>query len=297
VVTTSFFNSQWQELETLESQPVGCVTYIWGLRYIDDLILRERVAEKLYSLADPNWNVVAVCDSVGMVHERMKYHAFGKVTWLNAVFATKVNSSYAWNRTFTGQVFDIETGLMLYRNRYYHTGLGRFMSRDLIGYDAEDVNIYRYCLDNPIKNIDEYGDYAQLIWIGARWVMQKVGQRQAARAVMAAAEGARIKAAAKAVAAAIVMAAADATKDRIKSKCRENCEPCIPPAGTIMIDRVDKNQGGHYPAGDPHTHLLEVNQNANCDCFTNKCDPEVLDGDLTGIFPQKTEVSGGGPKR
>jgi hypothetical protein len=31
-----------------------------GLRYIDDLVLRDRGVERKYALQDPNWNVVAV---------------------------------------------------------------------------------------------------------------------------------------------------------------------------------------------------------------------------------------------
>ncbi|MCL2742638.1 MAG: RHS repeat protein, partial [Planctomycetaceae bacterium] len=78
VETKSFFNKQWQELESrTEMQSLDCVSYIWGLRYIDDLILREKGAERLYSLADPNWNVVALTDVSGIVQERMKYDAFG----------------------------------------------------------------------------------------------------------------------------------------------------------------------------------------------------------------------------
>jgi hypothetical protein len=51
VTTTSYFNSQWQELESItSSQPT---IYVWGQRYIDDLVLREKGEEKLYSLADP----------------------------------------------------------------------------------------------------------------------------------------------------------------------------------------------------------------------------------------------------
>jgi len=140
-VTTSFFNENWQELESITAGQV--TSFVWGVRYIDDLILREKGVERLYSLADPNWNVVATTNAAGVVQERMKYDAFGKVTWLDAAFAEKANSGFAWNRTFTGQVLDNETGLMLYRNRYYHTGLGRFVSRDPIGYEAGDINIYR----------------------------------------------------------------------------------------------------------------------------------------------------------
>ena len=154
VVTTSVFNQQWQELETLlganEPRTLESVN-IWGNRYIDDLVLREKGAERLYSIADPNWNVVAITNASGTVQERMRYDAFGKVTWLDAAFATKASSGFSWDRTFTGQVLDSETGLMLYRNRFYHTGLGRFVQRDPIGYDAEDVNVYR-CVANSICN-------------------------------------------------------------------------------------------------------------------------------------------------
>jgi len=155
VTTTSFFNSQWQELESAIS---GMTTsYLWGIRYIDDLILRERNEGRLYSLADANWNVVATTDALGMVQERMRYDAFGNVTWLDSAFAVKANSDYGWNRTFTGQVLDAETGLMLYRNRYYHTGLGRFITRDPIGYAAGDVSLYRYVENDSINLSDILG--------------------------------------------------------------------------------------------------------------------------------------------
>jgi len=155
-ITTSFFNENWQELES--SVTTGQTTrYIWGTRYIDDLVLREKGSEKLYSFADPNWNVVALTDASGIMQERMKYDAFGKVTWMTAVFATKGSSSYDWNRTFTGQVLDAESGLMLYRNRFYHTGLGRFVQRDPIGYEGGGISLYRYAENGPTNKNDDFG--------------------------------------------------------------------------------------------------------------------------------------------
>jgi len=111
----------------------------------------------LYSIADPNWNVVAVANASGAVVERLRYDAFGKITWLDAAFAVKANSAYAWNRTFTGQVFDAETGLMLYRNRYYHTELGRFTQRDPIGYRGSGLNLLRYSHNKPLIYTDPSG--------------------------------------------------------------------------------------------------------------------------------------------
>jgi RHS repeat-associated protein len=154
-ITKSFFNEKWQELESVTNNQV--TSYVWGLRYIDDLVLREKGEERLYSLADPNWNVVAICDSIGSVVERMKYDAFGKITWLDNNFSVKNGSDYNWNRTFTGQVLDTETELMSYRNRFYHVGLGRFVSRDLVEYDNGDNCLYVYVMNKPLVYVDIFG--------------------------------------------------------------------------------------------------------------------------------------------
>jgi RHS repeat-associated protein len=155
VVIQSFFNENWQELESKTGAEL--TTYIWGLRYVDDLILREKATEKLYSIADPNWNVVAICDNTGDIQERYTYNAFGKRNVLNNIFVAQIESAYNWNRAFTGQVLDNETGLMLYRNRYYHVELGRFVNRDPIGYDAGDENLYRYITNCPLSRMDVHG--------------------------------------------------------------------------------------------------------------------------------------------
>jgi RHS repeat-associated protein len=154
-VTKSFFNEDWQEIESQTGNEI--TSYIWGLRYIDDLVLREKGEERLYSLADPNWNVVAICNASDDIQERYTYNAFGKRNVFDAIFTTKVETEFNWNRAFTGQVLDIETGLMLFRNRFYHVIFGRWVSRDPIGYDGKDVNIYRYVYNNSLKYQDEYG--------------------------------------------------------------------------------------------------------------------------------------------
>jgi len=50
--------------------------------------------------------------------------------------------------------------MMVYRNRFYHTGLGRFVHRDPIEYLAGDANLYRYVWNMPNKWVDPLG----LIW-------------------------------------------------------------------------------------------------------------------------------------
>jgi hypothetical protein len=86
-----YYNNQWQCLEErLDDETRGVLQYVWGLRYIDDLVLCDRDAdltsgtgslghsgsgqeERLYALTDRNFNVVALADAAGDVVERYRY--------------------------------------------------------------------------------------------------------------------------------------------------------------------------------------------------------------------------------
>jgi len=48
------------------------------------------------------------------------------------------------------------------RNRYYHAGLGRWGSRDSVGY-ADGVNIYAYAGGSPVALLDAMGQAAQSV--------------------------------------------------------------------------------------------------------------------------------------
>jgi len=57
---------------------------------------------------------------------------------------------------YTGRRLDPETILYYYRARYYHAGLGRFVSRDPIGY-VDGVNFYQYVGNSPTQFVDPSG--------------------------------------------------------------------------------------------------------------------------------------------
>ena len=56
---------------------------------------------------------------------------------------------------FTGREND-GTGLLAYRNRYYNTTWGRFISEDPMGLRGR-INVYAYANDNPISVKDPSG--------------------------------------------------------------------------------------------------------------------------------------------
>ena len=162
-----YYTDDWQCLEErVDTSTDPAVQYVWGIRYVDDLVLRDRdtssprdgtLDERLYSLADPNFNVVALAESDGDVVERYTYTAYGQATILTPAFASRATTSYAWHYRYTTRRLDAETGMMYYRNRYYHVTLGRFVTRDPIGYDAGDVNLQRYLGNEPLGLFDPSG--------------------------------------------------------------------------------------------------------------------------------------------
>ncbi|MDR2409259.1 MAG: RHS repeat-associated core domain-containing protein, partial [Bacteroidales bacterium] len=154
-VTKSFFNENWQEVESVTNNQV--TSYVWGLRYIDDLVLREKGEERLYSLADPNWNVIAICDSTGDIQERYTYDAFGVIVYQSENFDEKIHSDYDWTYLYATRNFDFETGLYCNRNRYYHPTLGQFINPDPLRYNARDINFFRYVLNSPLGLVDPWG--------------------------------------------------------------------------------------------------------------------------------------------
>ena len=166
-----YYTDQWQAIEertasggTVADDP-DC-QYVWGPQYVDHLILRDRqtttsgaVTERLYALRDANWNVTALVDILGNPIERFTYTAYGTMEVRTPLFQlTGAPSLYAWPYTYTTRRLDEETGLMYYRNRMYHPELGRFVSRDPVGYAVGDFNLYSYCNSSPNAHVDASGE-------------------------------------------------------------------------------------------------------------------------------------------
>jgi RHS repeat-associated protein len=89
--------------------------------------------------SDANYNVTAaVDDSTDAVVERYNYTPYGTPTVLDANFAADSDqvSDIGNTHLYTGRERDPETGLQLNRHRYYASHLGRWTTRDPIGYDA-----------------------------------------------------------------------------------------------------------------------------------------------------------------
>jgi RHS repeat-associated protein len=191
-----YYSDQWQVLE--ERTGTGGLAdcqFLWGMRYIDDLILRDRhdVApyssseasessesssiansdsssssssseenppERLYALHD-QWHVVALIARGGSLAERYAYTAFGSRIVLSQSFSPRIDSIYEWDILYGAYRLDSETGLYQIRYRFLHPGSGRWLSRDPVQTLGE-FNLYRYSQNSPVNLTDPLG-----LWVVA----------------------------------------------------------------------------------------------------------------------------------
>lgn len=60
-------------------------------------------------------------------------------------------------------MIDDGNGLLYMRARYYDPEVGRFISKDPIGFWGGDLNLYAYVVNNPVNYVDPSG--LQLAWV------------------------------------------------------------------------------------------------------------------------------------
>lgn len=164
-----YYSSGWQVLEERMSG-VTKNQYVWGLGYIDALVLRDRDAdansgngleERLYAQQDANWNVTSLMDGTGStsapVLQRNIFDPYGQTSVLTSTWTTGSQGTYGFQYLFQGGRFDAATGLYHFRNRDLSPSLGRWISQDPIQYQSNDMNLYRGYSNSPTTSIDPLG--------------------------------------------------------------------------------------------------------------------------------------------
>ena len=161
------YSSLWQVLEeyvAATSLTTPVVQWVWGVRYIDDCVLRDRsnggtLNERLYALQDANWNVVALYNpSTSAIVERYSYTPYGVVQFLSSSFVQVSGnvSAYAWESLYCGYRYDSTVGLYLARFRWLNPPLGAWLSKDPLGFRS-GWNPYRYLRNSPTIFTDPVG--------------------------------------------------------------------------------------------------------------------------------------------
>jgi len=136
--------NKWQIIEErVDTSPTAEQQYVWGLRYIDDIVLRDRdttingtMDERYYGLQDANWNVTALSSVVGSVQERFAFSGYGTPKYLKPDFSEQPTSGSQWTLLFSGYHWEPDAGFYDVRNRVFHAEIGSWLQRDTLSYLA-----------------------------------------------------------------------------------------------------------------------------------------------------------------
>jgi RHS repeat-associated protein len=119
---------------------------------IDQPVAMLHDGKLYYYLLDGLGSVAALVDAEGKLAASYATDAYGKLKQSSGTLPNPF--------IFTGREFDPDTGLYYYRARYYDPKLGRFLTRDPIGPDLEDLaslNPYLYVRNSPLMLTDPWG--------------------------------------------------------------------------------------------------------------------------------------------
>ena len=106
-------------------------------------------------------DVMYVGDASGNIKARYAYDAWGNILESTGDLA-EINPL-----RYRGYEYDGETGFYYLHGRYYDPANKRFLNADInMGLSVKDIrmNMYAYCGNNPLKNIDENGEDAILLY-------------------------------------------------------------------------------------------------------------------------------------
>ena len=113
---------------------------------------------------DCQGNIIALLDNTGKVIVVYKYDAWGNHAILDASGEDITDTNHIGNLNpfrYRGYYYDTETELYYLQTRYYDPEIGRFISRDAIEYANPKtilgLNLYAYCANNPVMNVDPTG--------------------------------------------------------------------------------------------------------------------------------------------
>ena len=132
---------------------------IWGHK----ALARKVNGAYYYYLYNGHGDVVQVLDVNGIVVNSYSYDEWGNITSKTETIENPIR--------YAGEYYDEESGLYYLRARYYDPTTGRFISEDSNEGSITNplsLNLYTYCINNPLIYIDPTGNEC--------WLITEIGQ-------------------------------------------------------------------------------------------------------------------------
>ena len=114
-------------------------------------------------------NIIAVLDNTGALVVKYVYDAWGNHKVLDASGAEITDTAHIGKLNsfrYRGYYYCSEIGLYYLKSRFYDPVVGRFINADSVEYldpsSVNGLNLYAYCGNNPVMNVDPSGTIAVL---------------------------------------------------------------------------------------------------------------------------------------
>jgi len=151
--TTFYIYDQQNIITEYDGNGKQTAFYIHGPN-IDEPLAAEINNTRIYYHADGLGSITTLTNHMGHKVQEYDYDSFGNIKstpfWIKQPF------------TYTGREYDSETNLYYYRARYYDSNAGRFITRDPIGFNSGEMNLYNYVDGNSVNKVDPLGLYETL---------------------------------------------------------------------------------------------------------------------------------------
>jgi RHS repeat-associated protein len=158
---TDYLYDDWSVIREVRNDLLGSsiIDYTYGPRYVDEVLAMHvndgNGSRAYWYLRDQNMDVAGVMDASGSVVEKYSVGPYGDVKIADAQGSALVASGVGNTRFFqglekVGEIYSV-------RNRMFSPELGRFLSRDPIGYFGGEQNFYLSYHGNPVSYVDPYG--------------------------------------------------------------------------------------------------------------------------------------------
>ncbi len=148
-------------------------SYVYG-SYIDDTLAMGESAETTYYHRDRQYNTIALTDNSGTTIEYAAYTPYGQLTVTDAQGSVLQAPSSSNRYYYTGRYLD-GGSLWYFRARYFDDQMGRFISRDPIGY-VDGTSLYAGYFAERLR-VDPTGQWVWLVPVVAEQVLQRAVQK------------------------------------------------------------------------------------------------------------------------
>jgi RHS repeat-associated protein len=158
----------WQGLTRLLAVYDGADSLVMRFEYADGRmpVAMEQGGATYYLTYDQVGSLSVVADASGNVVKRIDYDSFGNII-------NDTNAAFEIPFGFAGGLHDRDTGLVRFGFRDYDPDIGRWTAKDPVFFEGGDVDLYGYCLSDPVDWIDPDGFQAAAIaggsappWLG-----------------------------------------------------------------------------------------------------------------------------------